>query len=319
LKKINCELGLNTAPKQTATYAAVLTTFNAVDTLDSALESILNQSIQPSEILIIDDCSTDETYERLLEKINGIPNTKVLRNPSNMGQSYSKNLASRECTSDLLIFFDDDDIAHPERSREHLGMMQKGADISFVSSIKKYPNSYQVLCKNNDSGVLEVNAVAIFKRLAFGEKMSLKGDIWIPSSTSAIKRDFLYSLNGFDVEMRRLEDAEFVVRAALNNGRFAWSSKILVDRFYTVSPEKGGTKEMLYEEKFISKFQFLVEPREYKKALRLIMIRRAYFAGQKLEFISLILKSPNVFLAVPSRVINFFRRLSHDWSIRNAK
>ncbi len=319
MKKINCELGLNTAPKQTATYAAVLTTFNAVDTLDSALESILNQSIQPSEILIIDDCSTDETYERLLEKIKGIPNTKVLRNPSNMGQSYSKNLASRECTSDLLIFFDDDDIAHPERSREHLGMMQKGADISFVSSIKKYPNSYQVLCKNNDSGVLEVNAVAIFRRLAFGEKMSLKGDIWIPSSTSAIKRDFLYSLNGFDVEMRRLEDAEFVVRAALNNGRFAWSSKILVDRFYTVSPEKGGTKEMLYEEKFISKFQFLVEPREYKKALRLIMIRRAYFAGQKLEFISLILKSPNVFLAVPSRVLNFFRRLSHDWSIRNAK
>jgi glycosyltransferase involved in cell wall biosynthesis len=319
LKKINCELGLNTAPKQTATYAAVLTTFNAVDTLDSALESILNQSIQPSEIFIIDDCSTDETYERLLERTNGIPNTKVLRNPSNMGQSYSKNLASRECTSDLLIFFDDDDIAHPERSREHLGLMQKGADISFVSSTKMYPNSYQVLCKNSDSGVLEVNAVAIFKRLAFGEKMVLKGELWIPSSTSAIKRDFLNSLNGFDVEMRRLEDAEFVVRAAMNDGRFAWSSKILVDRLYTVSPEKGGTTEMLYEDKFISKFQFLVDPKEHKKALKLIAIRRAYFAGQKLKFLSLILKSPHVIAFAPSRILSFFRRLSHDRSIRNAK
>jgi glycosyltransferase involved in cell wall biosynthesis len=319
LKKFNCELGLNTAPKQTATYAAVLTTFNAVDTFDSALESILNQSVQPHEILVIDDCSTDETYERLLEKTNGIPNTKVVRNPSNMGQSYSKNLASLECTSDLLIFFDDDDISNPERSREHLRMSQNGADISFVSSNKRYPNSYQVLCRNSESGVIKVNAVEMFKRLAFGEKIGLKGDIWIPSSTSAIKRVFLNSLQGFDVEMRRLEDAEFVVRAALNDGRFAWSSKILVDRFYTVSPEKGGTTEMLYEDKFISKFQFLLDPREYKKALRLIAIRRAYFADQKLKFILLILKSPDVIVFAPSRVLNFFRRLSHDWSLRNAK
>lgn len=319
MKKINCELGLNTAPKQTATYAAVLTTFNAVDTLDSALKSILNQSVQPHEIFVIDDCSTDETYERLLEKTNGIPNTKVVRNSSNKGQSYSKNLASLECTSDLLIFFDDDDIAHPERSQEHLAMLQKGADVSFVSSKKRYPNSYQVLCRNNESGVMKVNAVEMFKRLAFGEKIGLKGELWIPSSTSAIKRDFLNSLKGFDVEMRRLEDAEFVVRAALNDARFAWSSKILVDRFYTFSPEKGGTTEMLYEDKFISKFHFLLDPREYKRALRLIAIRRAYFAGKKLKFILLILKSPDVIVFAPSRVLNFFRRLSHDWSLRNAK
>lgn len=316
---INCEHGLNTAPKQNITYAAVLTSFNALSTIDSALDSILNQSILPNEIFIIDDCSTDETYERLLERSNGIPNARVIRNPSNMGQSFSKNLASLECESELLVFFDDDDISHPERSREHLTMLLKGADISFVSSNKKYPNSYQVSCKNIESGVLQINAVEIFKRLAFGDKKAIKGELWIPSSTSAIKRGLLNVLNGFDVEMRRLEDAEFVVRAALNGCRFAWSSKILVDRFYTASPEKGGTTEMIYEDKFISKFQFLIDPEDYKKALALIAIRRAYFAGQRLEFISLILRSPHLFVLAPSRILNFFRRLSHDWIIRNAK
>jgi len=310
---------LNTAPNETTTYAAVLTTFNALSTIDSALDSILNQSIQPNEIIMIDDCSTDETYEHLLERSNGIPNARVIRNPRNMGQSFSKNLASLECESELLVFFDDDDVSHPERSREHLRMLVNGADMSFVSSNKKYPNSYQVLCKNIESGVLQINAVEMFKRLAFGEKMGLKGELWIPSSTSAVKRHFLNSLNGFDVEMRRLEDAEFVVRAAMNDGRFAWSSKILVDRLYTVSSEKGGTTEMLYEDKFISKFQFLVDPKEHKKALKLIAIRRAYFAGQKLKFLSLILKSPHVIAFAPSRILSFFRRLSHDRSIRNAK
>lgn len=316
---INCEHGLNTAPDQTTTYAAVLTTFNALSTLESALDSILNQSIRPNEIFMIDDCSTDKTYERLLERSNGIPNARVIRNPGNMGQSFSKNLASLECESELLVFFDDDDVSHPDRSREHLRMFLQGADISFVSSNKKYPNSYQVLCKNIESGVLQINAVEMFKRLAFGDKKAIKGELWIPSSTSAIKRGLLNELNGFDVEMRRLEDAEFVVRAALNDCRFAWSSKILVDRFYSASPEKGGTTEMLYEDKFISKFQHLLAPKEFENALKLIAIRRAYFAGNKLRFVSLILKSPHMVIYGPSRILNFFRRLSHDWKIRNAK
>lgn len=310
---------MNTAPDQTASYAAVLTTFNAVRTIDLALKSILNQSIQPNEIFIIDDCSTDETYEHLVGKISGIPNLRIIRNPRNMGQSFSKNLAGVKSTSDLLVFFDDDDISHPDRSKEHLELFLKGADISFVSSNKKYPNSYQVLCINNESGVIEISAEEMFKRLAFGEKKGFKGELWIPSSTSAIKRVCLNSLNGFDVEMRRLEDAEFVVRAALNGCRFAWSSKILVDRIYTVSPEKGGTTEMFYEDKFIAKFQFLIDPKDYKKSLALIAIRRAYFAGRTLEFISLILKSPHLFVFAPSRILNFFRRLFHDWRIRNAK
>jgi glycosyltransferase involved in cell wall biosynthesis len=310
---------LNTAPEQTATYAAVLTTFNAIDTIDSALESILNQSVQPNEIFIIDDCSTDETYELLLDKVNGISNIRVIRNPRNMGQSFSKNLASLESKSSLLIFFDDDDVSHPERSREHIGMLQNGADMSFVSSSKNYPNSYQVLCKNIESGVLKVNAAEMFKRLALGEKNSVKGELWIPSSTSAIKRDFLNSLNGFDVEMRRLEDAELVVRAALNDCHFSWSSKILVDRFYTTSPEKGGTTEMVYEDKFISKFRYLIAPKEYENALKLVAIRRAYFGGDKVRFISLILKSPHMVIYGPSRMLKFFRRLSHDWKIRNAQ
>lgn len=310
---------MNTAPEQAVTYAAVLTTFNAVRTVDSALKSILNQSIQPNEIFIIDDCSTDKTYEHLVGMIYGIPNLKIIRNPSNMGQSFSKNLAGLESTSDLLVFFDDDDISHPDRSKEHIELFLKGADISFVSSNKKYPNSYQVLCINNESGVIELKAVEMFKRLAFGEKKGFKGEFWIPSSTSAIKRVCFNSLNGFDVEMRRLEDAEFVVRAALNGCRFAWSSKVLVDRIYTASPEKGGTTEMIYEDKFISKFQFLVHSKDYKKALALIAIRRAYFAGQRLEFVSLILRSPHLFVFAPSRILNFFRRLSHDWIIRNAK
>ena len=94
---------------------------------------------------------------------------------------------------------------------------------------------------------------------------------------------------------------------------------MLVDRIYTASPEKGGTSEMFYEDRFISKFQFLVDPKDYKNALALIAIRRAYFAGQKLEFVSLILRSPHLFVFAPSRILNFFRRLAHDWNIRNAK
>ena len=310
---------MNTVPEYTATYAAVLTTFNAQNTIGPALESIFNQTIKPSEIFVVDDCSSDKTYERLIEITSGMPNTRVVRNLSNMGQSFSKNLSGLECESDLLIFFDDDDISHPERSREHLVMFMRGADINFVSSNKIYPNSYQVGCVSIDSGITRIDPVQMFKRLAFGEKGSMRGEHWIPSSTSAIKRELLNSLDGFDVSMRRLEDAEIVIRAALSDCHFAWSSKILVNRFFTISPEKGGTTEMLYEDKFISKFQHLISPSEFQKGLKLIAIRRAYFAGKKLKFIALIFTSPGMIVSTPWRILNFTQRFLHDWRMRRAK
>ena len=105
---------MNTASSALATYAAVLTTFNAEKTIERALESILAQSISATEIVIIDDASQDATVKILHSSFNHVPNLTIIVNEKNSGQSFSRNIAAQISTSELLIFFDDDDISHPQ-------------------------------------------------------------------------------------------------------------------------------------------------------------------------------------------------------------
>ena len=55
---------------QAHTYAAILCTYNSEETVLAALESILNQLVTPTEILIIDDCSQDATIELIQKATN---------------------------------------------------------------------------------------------------------------------------------------------------------------------------------------------------------------------------------------------------------
>ena len=56
----------------TSNYSAILTTYNSEFTVKRALDSILNQTDSPVEVIIVDDCSTDNTWKILEEqaKIN---------------------------------------------------------------------------------------------------------------------------------------------------------------------------------------------------------------------------------------------------------
>ena len=303
---------MNTAPKKATAYSAILTTFNAQNTVKNAVTSILDQSVPAREIIIIDDCSTDGTVQILEDTFSQIANLKIITNKDNSGQSYSRNFAAQLSSSNLLIFFDDDDISHAERAFEHLQMFESGADFSFVSSIKRYSNLYEVLCQNEDRKVTKLDALALLRRLALGQATKTVGEVWIPASTSAIDRSFFLSIGGYDSEMRRLEDAEIVVRAAQIGCYGAWSSKVLVDRASTHSAMKGGAIEMDYEKKFVLKFQNELSKAELRRALKLIEIRRAYFSKRVSRLIFLSFTSPALLVGRQGKLSVFLKRLIHD-------
>ena len=126
------------------TYAAILCTYNSEETALAALNAIINQSTKPNEIIIIDDCSQDSTTEIIHNAIKALPEVNLIKNEVNLGQSASRNKAAQIANSEILIFFDDDDISKPERAQAHIQMHLGNTDISFVSSTKKYANGYSV-------------------------------------------------------------------------------------------------------------------------------------------------------------------------------
>jgi len=64
--------------------------YNGASTIEYALKSIFNQTIEPNEILVIDDCSTDKTFDILKKYEKRIT---IIRNDTNMGLAFTRNKA----------------------------------------------------------------------------------------------------------------------------------------------------------------------------------------------------------------------------------
>ncbi len=79
--------------------------YNAEKTIKASISSILNQSILPEEIIVIDDCSTDKTVEIVKSEFS---NVKIITNKINMGLGYNRNLAIRKSKNNIIGAIDAD-------------------------------------------------------------------------------------------------------------------------------------------------------------------------------------------------------------------
>jgi glycosyltransferase involved in cell wall biosynthesis len=104
------------------TISAIITVFNGEKYIAETIKSVLDQSVTISEIIIVDDGSTDNT----LFEINAfsLPQIKVISQP-NLGQSKSLNIGIKAASSDLLTFIDADDIWLPNKTKLQLAVFDK--------------------------------------------------------------------------------------------------------------------------------------------------------------------------------------------------
>lgn len=86
-----------------------LTTYNREVLLKRALRSILIQENVEFEIIIVDDCSSDNTKNIILDFQKKDPRIKFFTNEKNMGNAYSRNKALQQSRGEFIAFMDDDD------------------------------------------------------------------------------------------------------------------------------------------------------------------------------------------------------------------
>ena len=112
--------------------AAVITTYNGATRgyMLEAIASVLSQTMQPSEILVVDDGSTDGTAEYLRERFGGAVRVESLS--KNAGPSAARNHGIRVAACPLVAFLDDDDVWLPKRLEEQIAVMKEaGARMVF--------------------------------------------------------------------------------------------------------------------------------------------------------------------------------------------
>lgn len=88
----------------------VIPCFNSFSLMDKCLSSLENQTYKDFEIIIIDDCSTDDSYNQLLEYSNKSKlNMKLYKNEYNIGPGPSRNLGIKAANGNYITFLDSDD------------------------------------------------------------------------------------------------------------------------------------------------------------------------------------------------------------------
>lgn len=110
--------------------SVIMTTFNAVETLDYAVHSLLQQSHQQLELIIVDDCSTDGTREALHRMEQVDERIRLLFSDQNRGTYCAKNRAIEVAQGKYVTFHDSDDWAHPQHVQIHVDYMERNRKVA---------------------------------------------------------------------------------------------------------------------------------------------------------------------------------------------
>lgn len=105
-----------------------MSAYNAEKTITKAIKSILNQSYSNLELIIVNDCSTDNT----LDKIKEFNDSRIIlvNNETNLGAGMARRIGLSKITGDYTAFVDSDDYIEPEMYKTYINyILQYNADI----------------------------------------------------------------------------------------------------------------------------------------------------------------------------------------------
>lgn len=106
--------------------------YNSAPFIESAVQSVLEQSYDNLELIIVDDCSTDNTYAIVAKKAEQDKRIRVFRNETNLGPSASRNRCIALSKGEFIQFHDSDDIMLKDKILSCIGELEKHEGYSGV-------------------------------------------------------------------------------------------------------------------------------------------------------------------------------------------
>lgn len=122
-------------PKESK-ISVIIPCYNQGKYIDEAVDSVLNQTYQNFEIIIVDDGSTDNYTRGLLENFKK-PKTKVYRT-ENKGASSARNYGFRKANGEYIQFLDADDFLDSKKFEKQIEVFQNDKALDIVYSNYKY-------------------------------------------------------------------------------------------------------------------------------------------------------------------------------------
>ena len=216
----------------------VISSYNGEKYILEQLESIRRQTVKPSEVIIIDDCSKDHTFEvvRNYIKVYDLADWHIYRNEINIGWKINFKRCLDHANGDFIFLCDQDDIWMPDKIQEMLSAMYLNESIGVLAS------NYELFLDDNYSSRYRKTA-ARFRNTGHLIKVDFS-DRWIyilrPGCTYCIRKSFYEQMKSF-WNIRDPHDAN-LWRVAVLSGKLWILDKPLI-RFRRHSGSASGKIE----------------------------------------------------------------------------
>jgi glycosyltransferase involved in cell wall biosynthesis len=191
-------------------FSIIIPLYNKDKFILRAVNSILNQSYQFYEIIVIDDGSTDNSY-KIIDSIES-PKLKKFQQ-TNKGVSVARNKGAEKANFDFLVFLDADD-EWDSNFLENICLLIRKYPGSGIFATNNYfilnngsffYNKYEELFKGNNFGIIH-NYFDVFLKY---------GNSPFSNSNFCIKKDLFFLLGGYKEGVTLTEDSDLWCRAAL--------------------------------------------------------------------------------------------------------
>jgi glycosyltransferase involved in cell wall biosynthesis len=184
------------------TVSIIMSTFDRGMVLDRAIQSIVEQTFEDWELILVDDASGDEgrhiaqAWSKQHHKIT------TIRNPTNRGLAASLNRAIASSTGRYIARMDDDDASHPERLRMQVDFLERHPEIDVLGAAAFVVDSTGIdLGINSRPETHEEIVRTIYRSSPFIHP------------TVMMRRDFIQEAGGYDETFLRAEDRDLWLRS----------------------------------------------------------------------------------------------------------
>ena len=102
--------------------SVIMPSYNTAKYIGESIESVINQTYPHWELIVVDDCSTDDTDSVVANYLSD-GRIRYLKNEKNSGAAISRNYALREATGTWIAFLDSDDVWLPDKLETQIAFM----------------------------------------------------------------------------------------------------------------------------------------------------------------------------------------------------
>lgn len=199
--------------------SAVIPTYDRADLVGGAIESVLDQTVDDVEVVVVDDGSTDDTWSVLQAYADRDDRVRPLRNEENRGIPATMNRGVEAARGEFVGVFGDDDRWRPTKVEKQLAAFERVGD------------DY---CGVYTGGVIRDESGAVVERVMPGRAGDLYPDalvenVVLPHSSHLVRRECLEAVGGFDESFAIACDWDLTVRLS-KRWKWAFVPEVLVER-----------------------------------------------------------------------------------------